>query len=276
MAAQNDPSIYNPATASLGQGTGGTGSYMPPAPPQGGTLQPGQGSPGDVGYNGNVPGIGENVAGSLLGYYGQNGTPSPTNNAQQAYSSFRDSTPQNMSPYYDNAVRNANNDLNKQMAARGQYGSSNAVGQISNADTNIRAQQAKDEAGYGLQRAQLGGSLASGSDASSETQGADARAWMSGLSDLGFRDQSAGMTRYEQGNQDSLDAAKISSGIQGSVGGAEVANDQNLLIQSLMAQGMSYSDAVTAAQNKTAAGQAGDARTAGTIESGATAAAMLL
>lgn len=273
MAAQNDPSIYNPATAVMGQNPGGTGHY---APPQGGTLQPAQGSPSDVGYNGNVAGIGENVAGSLLSYYGQNGTPAPTNNAASAYSSFQQSTPANMSPYYDNAVRNANNDINRQQAARGSYGSSSAIGQISNADTNLRAQQAKDEAGYGLQRASLGGSLASGADSSSATQSGDARAWMGGLADLGFRDQSAGMTRYEQGNQDALDAAKISSGIQGQVGQQEISNDQNLLVQSLMAQGMSYSDAVTAAQNKTASGQASDARTAGTIQSGATTAAMLL
>src|ERR1700748_3093785 len=109
-----DPTIYNQP--------GMPGSTMPAQ--QGGTLQPGQGSPNDVGYNGNVPGVGENVAGSLLSYYGQNGTPSPTNNAADAYSSFRDSTPANMNPYYDNAVRNADNDINRQMAARGQFGSS--------------------------------------------------------------------------------------------------------------------------------------------------------
>ena len=271
-----DPSIYGPlgAPSDAAPKTNTSPTTAQPGAPgfnpssTGVTLHPGQGSPQDVGFNGNVPGIGEDVAGSFLGYYGANGMPGVSNNAQGAYTAFQSSTPANMSMYYDNAQRNATNDINKQMAARGQYGSSNAVGTISNATTNLRAQQAKDEAQYGLSRASLAGSLARGSDESSAASSADERAWVSGLSDLGFKAQREATARYELGNEDAKKAADTASGIAGSVGAAAIQNDQALFIQMLEAQGMSHSDAVTAAQNRV---DASDARSARTLAAAGTA-----
>lgn len=218
-------------------------------------LQPGQGSPGDVGFNGNVPGAGENVSASYLNYYGQTGTPTTSNNAQQAYTDFRNSTPANMDPYYDNAQRNSANDINKQMAARGQYGSSNAVGVLSNASTNLRAQQAKDNAQYGLSRYGLEGTLASGADQSSVAQSQNDMNWMNGLSNLGFANQKESTARYELGNEDAYKAASTASGIQAQVGNAEIANDEALLQQIGAAGSGATADQVTAAQNALALAQ---------------------
>lgn len=289
---------YNPSAGTVGSGAGGintnngaapgtvSGSSTAPtltAPSQSGGqysntpvgLQPGQGSPGDVGFNGNVPGAGENVSASYLNYYGQNGTPTTSNNAQQAYTDFRNSSPANMNPYYDNAQRNSDNAINKQMAARGQYGSSNAVGVLSNADTNLRAQQAKDEANYGLQRYGLEGQLASGSDQSSGAQSQNEMNWMNGLSNLGFANQKEGTARYELGNEDAYKAASTMSGIQGQVGGAEIANDQALLQSMLAAGSGATADQVTAAQNALALAQQkslqSNATTTGSLQTGASA-----
>jgi hypothetical protein len=256
---------------SVGQGgtySQGTSSekdmYTTAGPYTVGTAVPGTGSPPpqqyappiDVGYNGNVPGMGENVSAALLGHYSDSGVPGVSNNAQGAYDSFNSSTPANMGAYYDNASRNSANAINTQMAARGSYGSSNAIGVLGNAETNLRAQQAKDEAGYGLQRASMKGSLASAADNSSQAASANERNWVGALSDLGFRNQQQGMSRYQQGNDNAFRGAQAASDIEGDVGGAAIAAQQDLLVQSLMAQsGMTF-DQATAAAN-----QANQART---------------
>lgn len=230
-------------------------TYSPGAPYPTSGLQPGNGGNG-IGVDLTTAGTGENVSGSYLNYYGQNGTPTTSNNAQQAYSQFQASTPQNMSPYYDNAVRNSNNDINKQMAARGQYGSSNAVGTLSNADTNIRSQQARDEAQYGLSRAGLSGTLASGADQSSGAQSANELNWMGGVSNLGFQNQKENTARGELVLQNQKSAADTMSGIQGQVGQSEITNDQNLLMSMLQAGSGATADQVAAAQTALSQAQA--------------------
>lgn len=199
----------------------GGGNYTPND--NGVNLQGPQG--GDYGYNAAVKGAGENYADSALGYYGAGNIPQASQNAQQAYSSFASSVPVDTSSYYNNAVRNTNNDLNRQMAARGQFGSSNAVGQLSNADTNIRAQQAHDEAQYGLQRAQLGGSLASGADQSSVAASQNQLGWTQGLGSLAFQDQNTGQNRFQQNFNNTMGMADTMSGLEGSTYNAEFGND---------------------------------------------------
>ena len=206
-------------------------------------------APIDVGYNGNVAGTGENVSAALLQHYADAGTPQTTNYAAGAYGQFNDSTPANMSSYYDNASRNAANTINTQMAARGSYGSSNAVGVLSNAETNLRAQQAKDEAGYGLQRAGLAGTLASSADSSGRANSADELNWMGGLADLGFRNQNEAMSRYQQGNDNAFRGAEAASGIEARTGSAAIRAQQDLLVQTLMAGSNMTFDQVIAAAN---------------------------
>lgn len=266
MSAFDPANVAGKATAALNTGLPAAISSAPATPSPAG-LQPGQGQPSDVGYNGNVPGAGENVANSYLNMYGSTGTPSTTNDAQTAYNQFASSTPADMSSYYDNAQRQSDNAINTQMAARGSYGSSNAVGVLSNADTNLRAQQAKDEASYGLSRATLGGQLASGADASSLASSNNDLNWMTGTSDLAFKDEKEQAARAQLGLDNTKQAADTLSGIEGSVGGQEIGAQQQLLTQQLMAQGMSASDAATAAANKVSASNAQDQRAVDTTVS---------
>lgn len=190
---------------------------------------------GDYGYNAAVMGSGENFANAAVGYYGNGGMPSVSQNAQTAYGDFRSSTPANMDPYYDNASRKMQNTINTQMAARGSYGSSNAVGNIMAGETDLRAQQAKDEANYGLQRQQLGGSLASSADNSSMAASADERNWVSGLGDMAFRGQQMGKDRFQQNYANSMGFGDVMAGLEGDSYAAEHANDSSLMDNGLSA-----------------------------------------
>lgn len=198
-------------------------------------LQAGQAGPG-VGYNQNAPGQGEQYASAALGYYGAGNIPGVSNNQQSNYQQFQQSTPADTSSYYANAQRLQDNDINKQMAARGQFGSSNAVGQISNADTNLAAQQANANAQYGLQRAQLGGSLAGGADAQSNAASQNQLGWTQGLGNLAFEGQQTGANRYQQGFQNDMSLANQLSGMEGANYGAATQNDQSLMNDAMNAQ----------------------------------------
>jgi hypothetical protein len=84
--------------------------------------------------------------------------------ATGAYHDFQGSTPANLDPAYDRAETTAAGAINDQLAARGLHGSSYGVGLIGSKVADLEAQKVKDNAQYGLQRAQLGGQLASASD----------------------------------------------------------------------------------------------------------------
>lgn len=270
-----DPSIYgqpnNNPTSALG--------YAPQS-----YAQP-QYAP-DVGFNANAQGTGEQVSSAFLNHYGAEGIPGVSNNAQGAYNSWSQTAgpapgaipDANMSRYYDNASQQQANSINRQMAARGSYGSSNAIGNLSQAETNLRAQQARDEAQYGLQRGQyelqrgqyglsragLAGQLASAADQSSLAGSQNERGWMNDLTNLGFANQKAGTGRFLTGLGLEQDAANQASGMVGDVYGKEIDDQKNLLIQQLMASGMTANDAATAANNKLQASQAQDQRAAET------------
>ena len=316
---QPDPSIYNSQTAGNETNTAGVplpgGSYnfsgMPQTNTNPGAARGSQGAPPayapaappqaqyapDVGFNANAQGTGEQVSSAFLNHYGTSGIPGTTNNSQGAYDSWSATAgpapgaiPEaNMSKYYDNASQKAQNTINRQMAARGSYGSSNAIGNLSQAETDLRAQQARDEAQYGLQRGQyelargqyglsragLAGSLAGQADQSSRANSENERSWVSSLSDLGFANQKAGTGRFLTGLGLEQDAADRASGMVGDTYGKEINDQKDLLIQQLMASGMSANDAATAANNKVQASQAQDQRTAETLGSVAKYAAFL-
>lgn len=280
-----DPSIYNqPAAPNLNVGT----SYSP-----GGGL-----SGANVGFNANAPGVGEQVSSAFLNHYGSEGPPGVSNNAQDAYNSWSKTAgaapgaipAADMSSYYDNASRNQANTVNREMAARGSYGSSNAVGNIAQGETNLRAQQARDEAQYGLQRGQyelqrgqlgvsragLAGSLASAADQSSLAASNNERGWMSDLANLGFQNQKEGTGRFLTGLGLEQDAANQASGMVGDTYNREIDDQRNLLIQQLQASGMTANDAATAANNELTASQSQDQRAAETAGSVAKYAAFLL
>lgn len=120
--------------------------------------------------------------GKLNQYAG--GTPGVAQNAQDAYDRFQASTPADMSSYYANAGRQAEERLNMGMAAKGMYGSSAANDQMSEALTNLAADRARNEAQYGITRANTAGSLAQGADTSSRGASANEQSWMQGLGGL--------------------------------------------------------------------------------------------
>jgi len=151
------------------------------------------------------PGMGEQYANSALQYYAQNGMPGYS---AEAYQQFQASQPADMSAYYQNAVNQTNNTLNQQMAARGMYGSSAALGQLSNADTNLYAQQAKDQAEYGLRRSQLAGQLGSAADQNQLS-------WTTGLGNLANQGQQLGMQRGQNIFADQMALSGQLAGIEG-------------------------------------------------------------
>jgi hypothetical protein len=210
--------LPNPGVNYPGYGPGAfPGWPVPPpmstkeAPPfQGDLSKPGQAesffdaNQGKWGQSGAGMGFAKNAAGALSGpgegqdYWGgvagKFQSPKATaQNAQGAYDQFQNSTPANMSPYYDNAVLNANKDINNQYAARGLYNSSSATNALGTADANIRAQQAKDEAQYGLSRAGLGGTLAGSADTSSRGASQDMLSWLTGGGQLANAAQGLGI-----------------------------------------------------------------------------------
>ena len=91
----------------------------------------------------------------------------PTSNTQDVFDWFAQTSPADMSGYYDRGEANATADINRQFAARGMYGSSAATDALANAYADMEAQQARDEAQYGLDRASLGGTLAGAADTAS-------------------------------------------------------------------------------------------------------------
>lgn len=129
----------------------------------------------------------------------------------------KSNVPKDMSAYYDRASERAASSTNKQAAARGMYNSSAAMDQLSQGETDIRSQQAKDEAAYGLQSAQLNDSIQRGA-----AQGADS----AGVSRYGAGLQGAlgsdasGMSRYNSGRetagqQDSTGIGRYTAGLAG-------------------------------------------------------------
>ncbi len=142
-----------------------------------------------------APSTTSGLYGSAMGKYGVGGTPT-VNNQQGFFDQFKKDIPSVMQtpgldPYYSNAIRKGEEDINKSMAARGLYGSSAANDMNQELVTNMRADQARNEANYNLQKLGeernwqgLGGSLAAGADAESLGQSANARNWLGQFGNL--------------------------------------------------------------------------------------------
>lgn len=96
-----------------------------------------------------------------------------------AYKSFDAAVDPNLGSYYDNAFDHAAGGINKQLAARGQYGSSTGMQQIGMAATDLNAARANREAAYGLERYRT--KMAGAQAASGDELG-----WTKGLGDIAF------------------------------------------------------------------------------------------
>lgn len=130
--------------------------------------------------------------------------------ASGAYHDFEGSTPANLDPAYARAEETTSGAINDQLAARGLHGSSYGVGLIGSKVADLEAQKVKDNAQYGLQRAQLGGSLASAADqgALAKTLGFGSLAQAGGSADLSRLGLLAGVA----GGADSQRLAALTAG----------------------------------------------------------------
>ena len=181
-----------------------------------------------------APGMGESFAGQVSNRYGAGNTPSYVSDQ---YNSIASSIPQDMSSYYDNARRKAAEQVNAQMAGRGMYSSSSAGDRISEAMTDLSAQEAKDNAQYGLQRGQLG--LQAGQAASQDEQ-----SWLQGLSGIANNAQSLGLQRLSGGLQ--ATNAASDANLQRLSTAGNLANQAQAASQSRLTGGM---NAANMAQN---------------------------
>lgn len=142
--------------------------------------------------------------------------PGGSNYATEAYQSFKGSQPASMEAFYDNALRRSNEDIDRSYGARGMLGSSRSMDRKAEASTDLRSQQARDEAQYGLQRGGLMGSLGQGADASGRANTGMDLSWLTGLGGLGLGVQNAGLQRQlglgnlalgvDAGNRSMMDA----------------------------------------------------------------------
>lgn len=212
-------------------------------------------------------GVGENYADSILQQYQASGIPQVGNNGQAVFNQFQQSQPQNMDPYYDNAQRLSDRSIDASMAARGSYGSSNAMGQLANADTNLRAQQARDEAQYGLSRYGMASSLAGQADQQGNVANGIQYQWTNGLNNIATGDQQLGQDRNQQLWNNNLNLATIQSGIVGRAGSGAIEDTgaaTNASINANLGQSTDRLSGVTQQTNTDAAQTSNTLNSAGT------------
>lgn len=205
-------------------------------------------------------GKGESYIDSILGSYSQSGIPQVGNESAKTLASFRGSQPANMDPYYDHASKLASAKIDNAMAARGSYGSSNATGQIGAAEVALRAQQARDNASYGLSRFAQEGSLASAADQQGNVGNGIQFQWTKGLGDMARQGQELGQARNQQlwDNNFSLAAAKAGiygAGANAAIEGVTGATDAALNAkQGVASDALSNANANANASNSATAG----------------------
>lgn len=151
------------------------------------------------------------------------------NNAQGAYSQFQGQTPADTSSYYDNAARKATASVQDAAAASGQLGSTTALSRVGDVNANIRGQEAKENAGYGLARAGLAGQLAQGADTSGARGSQDQLAWTTGLGNLALGSDQANLARLTglgglAMGADAGNLALLNAGMSGALGAQGMLN----------------------------------------------------
>lgn len=167
-----------------------------------------------------TPAMNERYAAGALNKYGASGNPSGTDFQSDNFGKFSASRPNisaepGLDAYYDRAVERSTTDINNQLAARGMYGSSGGVGRLQDAVTDLRADQAKNEADYNLRRIGeqrgwegLAGQLAGGVDQNSLANSANELGWLRGLGDLAQNADLFGLNRLQAGQN-------TANGVQG-------------------------------------------------------------
>lgn len=215
-----------------------------------------------LGQNYTAPGRSEGFAGKTLGQY-ENGTPEGTTQQSSNYERFAGERPHIASEpgfdsYYDRAAERLSRDMGNQQAARGVYGSSVGLGQTGDALKDLRADQAKNEANYNLQRLGeergwegLQGQLAGSADQNSLANSANRLGWLQGLGGLANQGDVFGLNRINSGlsagnNAQGLEQGRMQqllnnemgmgnamSGLMGGAYGDMLGTDQDLMNSSM-------------------------------------------
>ncbi len=166
-------------------------------------------------------GIGERVGAEIGNTYRPGETPGVSNRADEFYQQFLSQMPDiktdpGLEPYYANARRKASEDINRQMAARGMWGSSAAGDMIGEAMVNLNAEQANRESQYYLDRLaeqrgwqSTGGNLASSADSSSRGAAENERLWTGELADIARGAQELELSRAGENRQQTALGADI-------------------------------------------------------------------
>ncbi len=169
------------------------------------------------------PGMSEGFAAKSLGEF-KDGTPDGTDRQGANFDRFNASRPgiadePGFEAYYDRAAERLGRDMNNQLSARGVYGSSVGVGQLGDAMTDLRADQAKNEADYNLRRLGeergwegLAGSLAGGADRNSLDRSQNQLGWMSGLGNIAQAGDNFGLNRLNSGLSGANNAQALEQG----------------------------------------------------------------
>jgi len=157
-------------------------------------------------------GKGESHADAVLSYYGEHGIPIASNDTKVTLDKFRESQPQDLSPYYDYASKLTSAKIDNAMSSRGSYGSSNATGQIGAAEMALRAEEANANAKYGLDRYSMEGNLAGSSDATDARKNALEFSWAKGLNDIARGAQDAGQDRSQMLFDNTFKVAEAKAG----------------------------------------------------------------
>jgi hypothetical protein len=194
-------------------------TYAPGASPTGTNLM----SSYAAGYDPTMlgKGGGEDMSALIAQLFQPGNTPGASNRADEFYQQFLGQIPDfksdpGLQPYYDRAREKSAEDINRQMAARGMWGSSAAGGMIGEAMPDLGAEQANREAEYylnllGEQRnwQGLGGQLAGSADTSSRGKAANELAWTQGLSDIANSGQELELARAGENRQQTALGADI-------------------------------------------------------------------
>jgi len=214
-------------------------------------------------------GKGESYIDSILQHYGEAGVPQVGNESKNTLESFRSSQPADMSPYYDYASKLASSKIDNAMAARGSYGSSNATGQIGAAEVALRAQEARDNAQYGLSRFAQEGSLAGAADQQGNVANGIQYQWTKGLGDMAMNDQQAGQDRNQNLWNNNFQLAAAKAGVYGA-GASGAINDVNAATDA--AENAKQGNATDALSIANSNANSSNAVTAGLLNSANTAA----
>ena len=192
------------------------------------------------------PGAAESFWDQMQGRFTAPDVGQSTNRAEEAYQAFR-GTPRDLPPdaglseYYNRAVETGTGDINKQLAARGLYGSKEGIQQISDLDSALRAEEANRSADYRLRAdaanqaaAGLTGSLAGGADASSRQGSQNELSWLQGGMGAAQAAQDARRGRTQDFFNNTLLPAQMNAGMTMSAMDNILGADQDLFNNSLM------------------------------------------